>query len=358
MTRETPASVIVVIAAGLLAGACGGAPAPSEAPRPTSSPAPAAGSASAAPSGAPTATAPAAAAATATPAGFDISRAPIVTPQLGKFPYVTLIDGYKRGPGKNAAFDKYEMFDGSKIFAVEGRLSTIEAEGKGATPHEVLQTYQSLASDLGGVTVFQGKGEAMLDASLEFSDARHRHPLYATDQMGVYVVRLPDREIWIEAYTKENFGQEEFYSLTVVETKPLEVKASLLPADAMKKELDARGRVALYINFDFNQTTIRPESRPMIDEIVKLLANSPDLDLTVEGHTDNVGDAAYNKKLSEGRARAVAEALTAKGVDGRRLEAVGHGSEKPLADNASEDGRAKNRRVELVKVAATSRGRS
>jgi OOP family OmpA-OmpF porin len=140
---------------------------------------------------------------------------------------------------------------------------------------------------LGGVKVFEGKAEEMEALKLEFSDMRHRFPVYGGDQIGVYMLRTPDSEIWLEAYINPN--RRGPYYLTVVEKKALEVKASLLPAEEMKKELDAKGHVALYINFDFDKADIKPESRPIIDEVVKLLKGNPGLSLMVEGHTDNVG---------------------------------------------------------------------
>ena len=74
------------------------------------------------------------------------------------------------------------------------------------------------------------------------------------------------------------------------------------------------------------------------------------LNISIEGHTDNVGTPAANKTLSENRARAVMQAVVAQGIAASRLRSAGHGQEKPIADNRSEDGRAKNRRVELVKL--------
>jgi len=283
-------------------------------------------------------------------AGFDINRVPVANPQLGKFPYVGLIEGYQRGGGKNkdVAFDRYEFFDGAKIIPVEGRLTTIEATGQGASAYQVFKTYEALVADLGGVKVYAGKAERMNALRLAFNDMRHRSPVYDDDQMGSYVLRTPEKEIWFEAYVGQN--REETYFLTVVEKQTLEIKAALLPAEEMKRELDVRGHVALYINFDFDKADIRPESQPIIDEIVKLLKNNPGLNLTVEGHTDNIGAPDYNRRLSDARARSVAAALTARAIVDSRLKAVGHGQDKPIADNNAEEGRAKNRRVELVKM--------
>jgi outer membrane protein OmpA-like peptidoglycan-associated protein len=284
--------------------------------------------------------------------GFDVNRVPVVNPQLGQFPFFSLIEGYQqseRGANSDVAFDRYEFFDGTKIIPVEGRLRTVEAHGQEASAFQVFKTYESLVTGLGGVTVFEGKAEEMEARGVEFSDMRHRHPVFNGDQMGVYMLRTPDREIWVEGYVKEYRGINEEYFLTIVEKKALEVRASLLPAEEMKRELDTQGHVALYINFDFDKADIRPESQPIIDEIVKLLENDPGLDLTVEGHTDNVGAPDYNKRLSDARARSVVAALTARGIEAGRLRAEGHGQDRPIADNSTDEGRAQNRRVELVK---------
>jgi len=135
-----------------------------------------------------------------------------------------------------------------------------------------------------------------------------------------------------------------------VEKKALEARARLLPAEEMKRELDAKGHVALYVNFDFDKADIKPESQPIIDEIVKLLRNTPTLNLTIEGHTDSVGAPDYNKRLSDARAKSVVASLTARGVSAQRLTAVGYGQDKPIADNSTDAGRATNRRVELVRM--------
>jgi len=87
-----------------------------------------------------------------------------------------------------------------------------------------------------------------------------------------------------------------------------------------------------------------------VDEIVKLMQGEPGLKLRVEGHTDATGDAAHNRKLSQARAESVVQAITAKHIAGDRLSAVGKGPDQPLADNTTEEGKAKNRRVELVRV--------
>ena len=292
---------------------------------------------------------------TAIPKGFDISQIPIVNPLLGKFPYFSLIEGYQAVKdsyeSKDVDFDRYEFFDGTKLISVEGRLTTIYAvneNGKGPAAFKIMKTYESLVKDLGGVKVFEGKNYDRFSRNFEYSDPRHRPDHKIKSEFGVYAVRLPDKEIWVEVFV-DNYSKDDYY-LTVVEKKNLEVKAHLLSADEMKQAIAANGHVALYINFDFDKADIKPDSQPIIDEIVKLLKEKPDLNLIVEGHTDNAGKPDYNKQLSDKRAKAVMSAVVAKGVEAKRLKAVGYGQEKPIADNNTDEGRAKNRRVELVKT--------
>jgi outer membrane protein OmpA-like peptidoglycan-associated protein len=140
-----------------------------------------------------------------------------------------------------------------------------------------------------------------------------------------------------------------WYELTVCERGEMKQDVEV-SADQMQSALDADGHIALYIQFDTNKAVIKPESKSVIDEIVKLLGNKADLKVSIEGHTDSTGDPKKAKKLSEDRAMAVVTALTKAGVDKKRLKTAGWGATKPIADNDSDEGRAKNRRVELVKV--------
>ena len=121
-------------------------------------------------------------------------------------------------------------------------------------------------------------------------------------------------------------------------------------AEDLAKQLDRECHVALYgIYFDFNKATLRPDSAPTLNKILALLQSRPGLKLEVQGHTDNVGGNDYNQKLSEARAGAVVQWLTQKGIAADRLTANGYGLSMPVADNDSDEGRAKNRRVELRK---------
>ncbi|MCP5536398.1 MAG: OmpA family protein [Akkermansiaceae bacterium] len=137
----------------------------------------------------------------------------------------------------------------------------------------------------------------------------------------------------------------------VLETKAIANRMVTVKADEMQQQINAAGRVALYgILFDFNKTDIKPESDVTLQEISKLLAADPALKLLVVGHTDNAGSFELNRDLSKRRAASVVEALAVRfNVSKQRLFPFGCSFASPVAPNTSEEGRAKNRRVELVK---------
>ena len=132
----------------------------------------------------------------------------------------------------------------------------------------------------------------------------------------------------------------------MVEIKSMkqEIQASEM-FDALNKE----GFIALYINFETGKAEIKAESQKIIDQIVQMLKDNPDLKINIEGHTDNVGSVESNQTLSEKRAEAVMKAIIAMGIESGRLSSKGWGQTKPIADNKTEEGRSKNRRVEIVK---------
>lgn len=140
--------------------------------------------------------------------------------------------------------------------------------------------------------------------------------------------------------------------LDVCEVKPMQQKMVTVDATEMDKQISANGKVALYgIYFDFNKTDVKPGSDQALTEIGKLLKARPTLKVLVVGHTDAVGSFESNRNLSQRRADAIVAALVSKqGVDKQRLFPVGVSFASPMATNTTEEGRAKNRRVELVEM--------
>jgi OmpA-OmpF porin, OOP family len=115
-------------------------------------------------------------------------------------------------------------------------------------------------------------------------------------------------------------------------------------------DLQSTGRSRLDgVNFDFNSDVIQPASYPLLDQVAELLREHEDWKIVLEGHTDNVGADAFNKDLSTRRAAAVQAYLVSRGVTAGRLSSQGFGFDRPVASNATQGGRALNRRVEIVK---------
>jgi outer membrane protein OmpA-like peptidoglycan-associated protein len=163
-----------------------------------------------------------------------------------------------------------------------------------------------------------------------------------------FVLTKPDSEIWVLVHISSPM----VYYLNIVEKQAMKQEVAI-DAAAMASSIADSGSVAIYgINFDTAKSDIKPESEPAIDEIAKLLTNNPTLKVYIVGHTDMVGDAASNVRLSQARAQSVITALVSKhGIAAARLIAFGAGPYAPIASNETDEGRAKNRRVELVKIA-------
>jgi outer membrane protein OmpA-like peptidoglycan-associated protein len=166
--------------------------------------------------------------------------------------------------------------------------------------------------------------------------------LHSDDRVTVMKVTHSGREVWVELTASNGPA----YWLTIVERRPM---AQVITADAMAASIEKDGFVALDVHFATGKAEILPESRPLLQEVMTMLTAHPDFRVGVEGHTDSTGTPASNKELSLARATSVVAALTEGGIAHDRLQPNGFGQERPVADNRTEEGRAKNRRVEIVK---------
>jgi outer membrane protein OmpA-like peptidoglycan-associated protein len=241
----------------------------------------------------------------------------------------------------------------------EGAVTEIRYEiPPGRSSLEVIRNYQEALAAKGFVALFACADRACFTGSLQdpyllgaqldrnnnLSTAYFDHARYVLMRRGeggaaVYAAILTgDSQATVTAFVH------------VVETKPMEGGKIVFPdAASLGAAIRSAGKVDVYgILFDFDKDIVRPESRPTLDAIAQLLRGDPALRLRIVGHTDNVGSAAYNLALSERRAASVVAALTRDyAIAGTRLASSGAGLTAPVAPNDSEDGRAKNRRVEL-----------
>ena len=243
------------------------------------------------------------------------------------------IPGFYISGARTIEFDAYKFFDGKKLVTVEGKVNIVNYAPKDpANPKtselQIHRNYVNAIKKIGGKILWQGKTEL-------YEDNR-----YTREALTAIIVR-ENLEVWVEVWSETIY-----YTVTVVEKQLMNQD---IVATDMLDALNKDGFIALDIHFDTGKSTILPESEPIIEQIVQLLKGNADLKLSVEGHTDNVGDAKSNLKLSDDRAKSVVAALTKTGIQASRLSAAGFGQDRPVADNRREEGRAKNRRVELVK---------
>ena len=153
------------------------------------------------------------------------------------------------------------------------------------------------------------------------------------------------QETWV-AVDAYNEGTE--YKLEIIEKQAMQQDV-VANADALKSGLADAGHVEVPgIFFDFGKSVVKPESEAALKEVVKMLQASPAMKVWVVGHTDNVGSVESNMALSAARAGAVVKSLVQMGVPAGRLAPHGAGPYAPVASNATDEGRARNRRVELV----------
>ncbi len=186
---------------------------------------------------------------------------------------------------------------------------------------QILRNYENASKKIGGVTLF----------------------LNVAEGIGVFKIVKGKSEAWVKVEMGANDAYN--YTLTIIE---LEAMKQEITSSDMLTALNTDGYMALYINFDTGKSEIKTETQPIIEQLAEMMTNT-DFKISIEGHTDNVGSAEGNKTLSLNRAKAVMNAIAAKGISATRLSSLGWGQEKPVADNRTEDGKAKNRRVEIVK---------
>ena len=169
---------------------------------------------------------------------------------------------------------------------------------------------------------------------------------------GYFAARLnrPEGTAYVALGTAQYSQNEIVVLLDIIEQQAMEDNLVSVDADAMSKDIDMYGKVALYgIYFDYDKSTVKPESESALKEVAELLNNRPELELYVVGHTDMKGSLEYNITLSEQRATAVVESLTREySIKASRLTPKGIGPLVPVMSNKGDKGRAQNRRVELV----------
>jgi OmpA-OmpF porin, OOP family len=228
---------------------------------------------------------------------------------------------------KAVDFERFVFKTGKGTEApIEGKRFDIKYQtdtgGVAPSPLAIIRNHQQAIAKIGG--------------SVQFEDQRYT----------ILKVSKDGKEIWTQVDTAWMRG----YLLTIVEKQSM-VQEVVASAELFQSGLKATGHVEVPgIYFDTGKSELKPESDAALAEIAKLLKADPSLKVYVVGHTDNVASLDLNTKLSQARADAVVQALVGKqGIAAERLVGRGIGPLSPVSSNGTEDGRAKNRRVELVK---------
>jgi OOP family OmpA-OmpF porin len=245
-------------------------------------------------------------------------------------PLFNRLPNYRISYYNDSEFDVYKKIRDSKgkKITVEGRYIRIDyrikkdMKNKALSSIAIIRNYTNAFKKIGGDVLREERGNAYM--KLEKDGQR----------------------IWVHVRT--GLGGK-LYSLNIIEAQKMK-QVIVANAKSMAQDISNTGRVALYgIYFDTDKSEVKPESAPALKEIANLLQEEKELKLYVVGHTDNVGDFDYNMKLSRARADAVVKSLVSEyGADANRLKPAGVGPLSPVTANKTEDGRAKNRRVELV----------
>jgi len=280
-------------------------------------------------------------------------------PMISRYPGSVIRDYLQR------EFDEFtlplaKLVDGNftKSQHLEGKVTRIVyAVPQGRSVLEVFRNYQGALKKAGFETLYTCGPQ-------ECSDGRGGARLYGTGDYDLYwgpdhgirylssKLARPEGDVYVSLFVDDegqlNGAQVILYA---IEMKPMEADLVTVNAASLANDINRTGHASVYgIYFDTGKADIKPESDATLKEIAKLLQGSPNLRLYVVGHTDNQGALDMNMDLSRRRADAVLVALTTKyGVPPAKLRAFGNGPYAPVASNDSEDGRAKNRRVELVK---------
>lgn len=250
-------------------------------------------------------------------------------PGSGDHKLFTRMPGYYLAEYEENEFDSYDFYVGTgNPVKVEGHkfviIYRIKEGEKASGSVQIIRNYTAAIKKIGGEVPEEGSYQAFMK------------------------LKKGSAEIWSAVYADSD---GERYKLVIVEKAGL-VQEVVANAAVLAQDIRNTGHVAIYgIYFDTGKSEIKPESELTLKEISRLLEQNQKLKLSVVGHTDNVGNLAYNMKLSEDRASAVVAGLVSQyGIDSGRLLARGVGPLCPVASNKKEEGRQQNRRVELVEM--------
>jgi OmpA-OmpF porin, OOP family len=291
-------------------------------------------------------------------AEFDVSNIAITSKDLGKFPYINAPERFKHDRGDTSDLGREYFAINGKLTPKDGKVfkSYIKPLDRERDKKNILlleKSYSDGLIALGAVETNQGTPitktelERVGQKTLLERDYAYTIDFNELDRIKTFLIRSADKEIWIQ-YSISSYEAEGKIAILQVE-QPKSLAITTISAEGIEKDLAANGKAVLQINFDTDKATLKADGKDAVNQIKQVLQNSAALKLALNGYTDNVGDAKHNAELSNARANAVLDALVSAGIAKSRLTAAGFGDKNPISDNSTDAGKAKNRRVELIK---------
>lgn len=285
---------------------------------------------------------------------LDMNSIPISDEELGAFPFFSLPEGVQeQNKAIKRSFDMLFFPINGVMTPMEGKVwksyivKNQDSEESWSAPY-FLKSYDDAIISAGGVKIFDGKVASaemnrIKDQATYFGEEGSID--YWNNPVRTYLIRRAGGDdIYLQISANSASG-----AIQILQKGPLKQTIKLLKADQIQNDLNNKGKAVLYINFDTNKATLKADGKKAVDEIYQVLSNDKALKIDINGYTDNVGEQNLNLQLSKQRAETVKTELVKNGIAENRLTSAGFGQNNPIGDNNSEEGKAKNRRVELVK---------
>lgn len=291
---------------------------------------------------------------------FDLNSIPNATAEMGEFPYFTvpawINEDSKYSGDISTDFGKLAVYTGNDFTEVEGPLFiksyNMKDEKTGLkidfNEAKFVKGFSQHFESLGAKKIWSGEiPKDKIDALNTRNNNKNYffdHATSAQQNVVVYAVKNNGKPTFFTITSNNAYG-----AIYVVQNGELANDIGIIKSDQIQKDLSEKGKSVLHINFDTDKATLKSDGMDAVAEISKVLESDKALKLEINGYTDNTGNEQHNLQLSKDRAASVVTSLVAKGISKDRLSSNGFGSKNPIADNSSEDGKAQNRRVELVK---------
>ncbi|HRL72262.1 MAG TPA: OmpA family protein [Flavobacterium sp.] len=274
---------------------------------------------------------------------------------IGDFPFVTapkelIMYNEKDGLTEVFNYETMENFTGSNIVTTEGKLGILYFSEE-FNQKLFDKSFYDYFDKIGAKQLYKGdfpedekQREQLAKNMWNGKISTYGLQRQSNTPFAVYAFKNNNKKYILNIQSNSAQG-----NVFIMELKDFEQTIKKYSAEQMKTDIDKTGKAILNINFDTDKATLKANGQKIVDEIYALLNTNPNLKISIEGHTDNVGSVARNKQLSTDRANTVMYALAGKGIDIKRLKAAGFGSEKPIKANDTDENKEQNRRVELVK---------